>query len=72
MRNFDKIYEELMTTLEEIGTSIASMMGTEPINLAGKEMPSKKYSKEGKKSEKNAMYKYKYKKTRSKANWERK
>ena len=52
--------KELLNLWEEIGTSVAAMMGTMPINVAGKEQP----SKEGKKREKKAVLGYKYKKIR--------
>ena len=57
--------KEILNLYEEIATSIAGMMGQQPINLAGKEMPSKKYSKETKNKQHNAMLGYKYQKSRN-------
>ena len=51
--------------LEEICITAAGMMDTQPINLAGKEMPSK-YEKQGKLKQKKAQLGYKYMKIRNK------
>ena len=45
-----------MKLLEDIGTGIADMMGTQPIDVVGR--------KERKGTEKKATYKYKYKKSK--------
>lgn len=58
--------QEALELLEEIATGIAGMMDTQPINLAGKEMPSK-YSKETKNKQKKAQLGYKYRKQWGKA-----
>lgn len=58
-------YDNIIDLFEEIGTSISAMMGgVIPVNVAGKEMPSKytKQSSGGK--QKRAVLGYKYKKIR--------
>lgn len=52
--------------LSEMCTTTAGMMGVEPINLAGKEMPSKKYENQSKHRQKKAQLNYKYQKVHSK------
>ena len=74
MENIKAIYEEIIQVCRDtiklcedtggFNTSIAGMMDSQPITLAGKEQPSKKYNKETKNSEKKAMLGYKYKKSR--------
>ena len=51
---------EALDILEDIATGIAGMMDTQPINVAGKRMPS--YKKERRNTQKNADLRYKYKK----------
>lgn len=51
--------------MEEIATGVAGMMDVQPINVVGKDHPSK-YEKQGKKREKKAQLNYKYMKIRNK------
>ena len=64
--SLEEAVEVLEGLLEDLGGGAintgTSAFGVQPINLAGKEMPSKKYDKEGKKREKKAQLGYKYKK----------
>ena len=55
--------ESLLDVLEEINTGISGMMDVQPTPLAGQRQPS--YTKQEKKKEKPAMYRYLYRKTRS-------
>ena len=63
-----KVCANIIKLTEDAGismnTSIAGMMDSQPITLAGEEQPSKKYKKETKNSEKKAMLGYKYQKSR--------
>ena len=65
-KKLEEALEILEALLEDLGggmnTGISGMMDTQPINLAGKEMPSKGYTKEGKRREKKAYLGYKYRK----------